>query len=147
MGPSEVSGDGSSRIESRNQSENRLMMAKPMIEPGQGPIPEDSERHWRDRERIWAGKLGRLRLGVEPLDVQLARYRRVTWVLTILPAAIGFLFLALFAAFGRLDIGLILIAILLAPVVTIAWIDFALLSRKARLYQAEREAHLTRMQR
>ena len=37
------------------------------------------ESRWRVRERNWARRLGRLRLGVEPLEEQLTRYRRTTW--------------------------------------------------------------------
>ena len=54
---------------------------------------EDLESRWRMREKQWRRKLGRLRLGVEPIEEQLARYRRVTWVLTAVPAVIGLMFL------------------------------------------------------
>ena len=37
------------------------------------------ESRWRLRENQWRRKLGRLRLGVEPIEEQLARYRGVTW--------------------------------------------------------------------
>ncbi len=40
---------------------------------------EELEAAWRTREAVWRRKLGRLRLGVEPIEEQLARYRRVTW--------------------------------------------------------------------
>jgi hypothetical protein len=113
-------------------------MAKTTSEPGQDS--NDPERQWRERQRYWAWKLGRLRLGVESLDVQLARYRRVTWALTLIPAVMGLFFVALFSAFGRPDIGLIVVAIILAPVVAIAWLDYARLTRNARRYQAERES-------
>jgi hypothetical protein len=107
------------------------------------PRPDDAAHRWRERERIWARKLGRLRLGAEPLDEQLARYRRVTWGLTLVPCGIALLFIALFTVFGRPDIGLILVAILLGPVIGLAWLDYARLARKVRLYQDERARFLT----
>jgi hypothetical protein len=37
------------------------------------------EDEWQERERQWQRRLGRLRLGAEPIAEQLAKYRRVTW--------------------------------------------------------------------
>ena len=85
----------------------------------------------------WRRKLGRLRLGVEPIEEQLARYRRVTWALTAVPSVLGLMFLTLFTVFGRPDIGLIFDAIVLLPIVIGAWLDYALLARRARRYLAE----------
>ncbi len=99
----------------------------------------DLETTWRKREAWWRRRLGRLRLGVEPLEVQVARYRLVTWALTVVPAILAVMFLALFTAFGRPDIALILTAILLLPIVLFAWIDQALLTHRARRYLAELE--------
>jgi hypothetical protein len=67
----------------------------------------DLESRWRLRENQWRRKLGRLKLGVEPIEEQLARYRRVTWALTAVPCLLGLIFLTLFTVFGRPDIGLI----------------------------------------
>ena len=103
--------------------------------PEQDSSPDGA---WTARRRRWARKLGRLRLGVEPLAVQLARYRRVTWGLTAVCSGIGLLFLALFAAFGRPGVGLILAAILLGPIVALAWLDYARLSWRAAAYERER---------
>src|SRR3954454_3916286 len=94
----------------------------------------ESDAAWLDRERYWRRKLGRLRLGVEPLEEQLARYRRVTWMLTAVPLIIGLMFLGLFTAFRRPDVGLVVASILLLPIVVIAWIDDALLRRRAARY-------------
>ena len=80
-------------------------------------------------------------LGVEPIEEQLARYRRVTWALTVVPAIIGLMFLTLFTVFGRPDIGLIFDAIVLLPIVIGAWLDYALLARRARHYLAELGAY------
>ena len=104
----------------------------------------DEDGAWADRQRRWARKLGRLRLGVEPLEVQLARRRRVAWALTAVPALIALMYLGLFAAFHRPRLGLLIAGALLGPVVAFAWLDFATLSRRARAYERERRAHEAR---
>jgi hypothetical protein len=98
---------------------------------------QDLEGHWRLRQGYWRRNLGRLRLGVEPIEEQLARYRRVTWTLTAVPSILGLFFLALFTVFGRPDIGLVLVAILLLPIVLGAWWDYAMMARRARRYRQE----------
>jgi hypothetical protein len=105
---------------------------------------EDLEARWRVRESRWRYKLGRLRLGVEPLAEQLARYRRVTWALTVVPSLLGLMFLTLFGVFGRPDIGFVFVAIVLAPIVMGAWIDFALFARRARRYLTEHDEYVRR---
>jgi hypothetical protein len=101
-------------------------------------IPEaELESRWHKREIQWRRKLGRLRLGVEPIEEQLTRYRRVTWALTAVPSVVGLMFLTLFTVFGRPDIGLIFDAIVLLPIVIGAWLDYARLARAARRYLAE----------
>src|SRR5579872_2698036 len=92
---------------------------------------EDLETRWRLRESDWRRKLGRLRLGVEPIEEQLDRYRRVTWALTVVPCLLGVFFFTLFAVFRRPDIGLVLVAVLLLPIVLGAWWDYAMLARRA----------------
>jgi purine-cytosine permease-like protein len=92
--------------------------------------PDPETRKPRDQAR-----LGRLRLGVEPLAVQVERYRRVTWVLTAIPLALAAFILTLFTVFGRPGIGLIVVLVLFAPVIAIAWIDFLLLKRRAERYE------------
>jgi hypothetical protein len=103
---------------------------------------EELETRWRLRESYWRRKLGRLRLGVEPIDDQLARHRRVTWALTAVPGLLAAMFLALFTAFGRPDIGLIPIAVVLLPIVLGAWWDYATMARRARQYRAEAAEYL-----
>jgi hypothetical protein len=95
---------------------------------------------WSERERHWQRKLGRLRLGAEPLAEQLERYRRVTWALTIVPGVIALIFLALFTAFGQPLIGLALVLLLPAPIVAGAWLDFRRLQRLVTQYEQERRA-------
>ncbi len=92
---------------------------------------------WSARLQYWRRKLRRLRLEAEPLETQLARYRRVTWALTAIPLALALMFVALFSAFRRPDVGIVLALILLAPVVVVAWIDDGLLRRRASLYTRE----------
>jgi hypothetical protein len=103
------------------------------------PTEPDLELRWRQREAWWRKKLGRLRLGVEPLAEQVTRYRRVTWALTVVPSILAIMFVALFTAFGRPDIGVVLCTIVLAPIVLFAWIDQVRLARRARRYLAELE--------
>ncbi len=100
---------------------------------------EELEANWRLREDYWRRRLGRLRLGVEPIEDQLARYRRVTWALTAVPAFLGIFFLTLFTVFGRPDIGLILVAIVLLPIVLGAWWDYARMAKRARRFRQEAE--------
>lgn len=103
---------------------------------------QDMEAHWRLRERYWRRKLGRLRLGVEPIEDQLARYRRVTWALTAVPSILGLFFVTLFTVFGRPDIGLILIAVGLLPIVLGAWLDYAIMAARARRYRREADEYV-----
>jgi ABC-type transport system involved in cytochrome bd biosynthesis fused ATPase/permease subunit len=110
----------------------------------QANSPAD-DPEWEDRLRYWRRKLGRLRIGVEPIEEQVARYLRVTVALTVIPLIIGLMFVALFAAFHRPDVGAILALILLAPIIVIAWLDHALLRLRASAYLRDLDAHETRL--
>jgi hypothetical protein len=101
----------------------------------------DKAADWSERERYWQRRLGRLRLGVEPLDVQLARYLQVTWGLTVVPIGMGLIIAAIFAAFHRLDIGLLIASILVIPIVSLAWLDYRRLERLVAQYEQERASH------
>jgi hypothetical protein len=90
-----------------------------------------------DPRRAWARRLGRLRLGAEPLRVQLERYRRTTWALTIVCCIVAAMFFAIFAAFRRPDLGALFATILFAPVIALAWLDFARLRARALAYIRE----------
>lgn len=96
------------------------------------------DTRWRAREREWARRLGRLRLGVEPLEEQLARYRRTTWALAVVPSIIALMFLTLFTVFGRPDIGLVVVVILFVPMILLPWLGYTKLKRRAAAYLAER---------
>jgi hypothetical protein len=107
------------------------------------PTPvQDVEARWRLRESYWRRKLGRLRLGVEPIEEQVARYRRVTWALTAVPSFLGVFFMALFSVFGRPDVGLILVGVVLLPIVVGAWWDYAMMAGRARRYRREADEYL-----
>jgi hypothetical protein len=103
--------------------------------------PRDTvgDEAWQARQRDWQRKLGRLRLGAEPLSEQLARYRRVTWVLTGIALAMALMFVALFSAFHRPDVGLVMAGVLLLPVIVIAWLQHGLLEVRAARYRRECE--------
>ncbi len=108
---------------------------------------QDLEAQWRLRQAYWRRKLGRLRLGVEPIEDQLARYRRVTWALTVVPSIVGLMILAIFTAFGRPDIGLKFVAIILLPIVLGAWWDYSRMSARARRYGHEADEYLRERER
>jgi hypothetical protein len=108
------------------------------IEPDPEPEP-DAE--WEERQRYWRRRLGRLRIGPEPIADQLARYRRVTLMLTAIPAALAVFFVSLFAAFRRPDVGVVLALVLFVPVVAVAWLDFTRLRLRAERYEQERRDH------
>ena len=94
---------------------------------------------WSARTTYWARKLGRLRLGVEPIEEQLAKYRRVTWMLTAIPAFFSAFLFTLFAVFRRPDIGLVAAAILFLPIIAGAWLGDFLRTRRGHRYLLELE--------
>jgi hypothetical protein len=106
--------------------------------------PGDADEAWQARRRDWQRKLRRLRLGAEPIPEQVARYRRVTWMLTAVVGVIALMFVALFGAFQRPEIGAILAGVLLVPVAVIAWIDQGLLEFRAARYLREEAEHRQR---
>ena len=105
------------------------------------PTIVSSSTDWDQRQGYWRRRLSRLRLDAEPIEVQVERYRRVTWGLTVLPGLIAVGFVSLFTAFGRPGIGAVVAGVLLSPIVVIAWFDFARLSRGASAYLRERDEH------
>lgn len=102
----------------------------------------DRDAAWRDRQDHWRRKLGRLRLGAEPIEEQLARYRLMTQVGTGVVAVVAAMFVTLFGVFGRPLIGLGFVAIVLLPIVAVAWADYALMAARARRYLAEAHRYL-----
>lgn len=98
-----------------------------------------SERHptavRRYDEPAANGRLGRLRLGAEPLADQLARLRRAAWALTAIVGGVALSFLALFTAFDAPGMGLVVVAVLLLPIVGLAWLDYRRQVRHAARYE------------
>src|ERR1700738_2537228 len=90
----------------------------------------ETDQDWADRELYWQSKLRRLRFGVEPLPVQVEKYRKVTIVLTAVSACMAMMFLALFSAFRRPEIGLIIDVAFFVPIIGLAWLDFATLAAR-----------------
>lgn len=82
-------------------------------------------------------RVGRLLLGAEPLAEQLARLERVTWALTIVSALLGLFLFGLFAAFRSPGIGFVVAAVLVAPVIALAWLDFIKTRRLAARLEGE----------
>jgi hypothetical protein len=89
-----------------------------------------------DPHEAWARRLAPLRLDAEPLGEQLASRRGVFAALAIVTTAVAAAILALFAAFGRWDVGLIAALALWLPIVGLAGRDLARMSRAAADYTA-----------
>jgi hypothetical protein len=113
------------------------MTDSPTTNPPLGPLGNDRLTYWRRR-------LGRIRLGAEPVEEQLARYLRVNWMLTAVLGIVATMFVALFTAFRRPDIGLVLAGVLFLPVAALAWLDHALLRWRVGRYLREVRAHSPR---
>lgn len=99
--------------------------------PSSGPTSSEDLREWQRR-------LGRLRLGAEPLAEQLARLRRVTWALTFVPLGFAAIIVALFTGFGAPLIGLAVAGIVFGPVIALAWLDDL---RRSAVVRAFERAH------
>jgi hypothetical protein len=94
-----------------------------------------------DREAFWRLKLRRVRFEAEPISEQVGRQFRATVALTSLACGIGLIFLAIFAAFGRPDVGAVVLGVLLIPVAGLAWLDYLILRSRASAYLRESAAH------
>jgi hypothetical protein len=102
--------------------------------------PSDTDQDWSERELYWRSKLRRLRFGVEPLRVQVEKYCRVTITLSSVCVIIAVMFLTIFAAFGRPDVGLVVVLVLFVPIVGLAWLDYWKLAARVAAYEAEKKA-------
>jgi hypothetical protein len=112
-----------------------LLMDTNTRKPDVPPSPD-----WAPRELYWRRRLGRIRLGVEPIEEQLARQRKVTWGLTAVPLVIAALFLGLFAAFRAVLVGAVVVGVLLLPIVAFAWLGDWSLRRRVAAYERERRS-------
>lgn len=110
-------------------------------EDGDSASLDELDSRWRARRVYWARKLGRLRLGVEPIEEQLTRYRRVTVVIAAVCGFLGTFLCCLFAAFRRADIGFSVAVLLFVPIAGGAWIGYDRMERRARRYLAELEEY------
>ena len=106
-------------------------------DPKSPAMPPTPDRAGLDRR--WQRRLGRVRLGAEPVEEQLDRYRGVTWALTVVATIIGATFLGLFLAFRRPDIGALFAGSILLPVVAWAWFADWRLHRRVGQYLRERD--------
>jgi hypothetical protein len=102
--------------------------------------PFETDHDWAEREVYWRARLHRLRFGAEPLGVQLEKYRKVTVVLSGVCGGIALIFLAIFSAFRRPDVGLVVDLVLFVPIVGLAWLEYRSLARGVAAYEAERKA-------
>jgi hypothetical protein len=107
-------------------------------------FPEAQRSAWSDREVHWRKRLRRLRLDAEPVEEQVTRLRRVTIALTVIATFIGLIFLSIFAAFGRLDVGGFVVVVLILPIAGFAWLDQTILEARASAYLRERSARFSR---
>ena len=108
-----------------------------MIEPIDNP--ESRLASWPKRELWWRKKLGRIRLGVEPIAEQIERYRRATVLLSLVTSGIGAMLFALFLAFSKPIHGLVVAGMIVGPIVSAAWLDFWKLQARANEFIRERE--------
>ncbi len=89
------------------------------------------------RQQHWQRKLGKLKLGAEPLQTQLDRQKRATQGLTIVSGTIGLIFFALFSAFRAPFTGAIVGGLLVLPIISLAWLRFAILRKHVKTYLQE----------
>ena len=89
------------------------------------------------RVAYWEKKLRPFRLDAEPFEGQLRQRFYATVVVTAVILFIASFMLAIFAAFGRVDIGLRLVALSFLPVALWFWLDYAVLRSRALSYLRE----------
>lgn len=82
----------------------------------------------------WARRLAPLRLDAEPLHEQLTRRVGAFLALVGVTTAVALAFFALFAAFGRWDVGLVAAVSLWLPIVGLAQRDLIRLTRAVEAY-------------
>jgi hypothetical protein len=90
-----------------------------------------------ERRREWSSKLGRFLMNPESLEVQLAASKRVVAAMTGVVAVIASIIVAIFTAFGRVDIGLVVVGFILLPIVASAWMGQLRRSRNVAAYLRE----------
>ncbi len=91
------------------------------------------------RQFYWQSQLRPIRLGAEPVADQIRRRMLVNAAGSVCVALIGLIFLGIFAAFGRSDLGLIIAGTLFAVGIVGNWIVYFRLRRRMRAYLVELE--------
>lgn len=90
-----------------------------------------------ERLVYWQRRLGRIRLGAEPVSEQLAKYRRVTLAISAVALGIGAIIIAILTAFRAPAIGAAVAFILFGPMIALAWWDYSRLQSRVRAYERE----------
>jgi hypothetical protein len=91
----------------------------------------------RERLVYWQRRLGRIRLGAEPVLDQLRKHRRITFGVTGVACGLAAIIVAIFTAFRAPFIGFASALVIFGPIIALAWWDFARLSARVRQYQHE----------
>jgi len=91
------------------------------------------------REIDWQRKLRPIRVGAEPILDQLRRRFQAMLLMTGLTSMIALMMLAIFAGFGRPDVGLGVAGLIVLPVTSWIWLDYLLLRSRTFAYWRERE--------
>jgi hypothetical protein len=92
------------------------------------------------RDVYWARKLRPILLGAEPVEEQLSRSFYGMIVISAVTSFIGLFVLAIFAAFGRADIGLLVVGESFLPGTLWFWLDYSILRRRTLAYLREKSA-------
>ena len=100
--------------------------------------PQASGDHGEPAEPAGDRSAGRLRPDAEPIDVQLTRHRAAFHALAGVTTAIAAVFFALFAAFDRPGVGLLVAILFWLPIVGFSWRDQVQLAREAQAYREGR---------
>jgi uncharacterized BrkB/YihY/UPF0761 family membrane protein len=91
------------------------------------------------REAYWRKKLRPIHLGAESVEAQLAVKLGGMVVISGLTVFVGLFILAIFASFGRADVGLRIFGVVVVPATVWFWLDYWTLRRRARAYLRERD--------
>jgi hypothetical protein len=92
------------------------------------------------REAYWRERFGSFGLNPGPVHLGHLRVRfYTTIVMSGLVAIIGLIMLAIFAAFGRPDVGLRIFGFLFLPLILWTWLEYAVLRRRVHAYLRERD--------
>ena len=94
-----------------------------------------------DRLMFWSRKLRPILVGLDsdPVERQLRRKLRATAVLSGVFGVVSLIFMGIFTGFGRGDVGLWLVGVLIGLPLGWSWLDHALLRRRVGKYLRERQ--------